>query len=112
MADFFGAIAAGEIGSKRLPLVFPEPTPKNGILFPLKPTDKNATPVYKKPSTREDLDAQIENLKQYYAPFLQKLSPAPTKTREIIPLKNFSMREQTEDDLANFSRGLLAEGDW
>jgi hypothetical protein len=49
MADFFGAIAAGEIGSKRLPLVFPEPTPKNGILFPLQ-YNKEEKPlsVYKK----------------------------------------------------------------
>ena len=61
MADFFGAIAAGEIGSDRLPLIFPEPTPKNGVQLPLKEAfGQPPFVVYKKPSTRADLDAQIE----------------------------------------------------
>ena len=67
MADFFGAIAAGEIGSKRLPLIFPEPTPKNGIQFPLQ-YHKNETPtsVFKKPDSRAELDSEIETLREYY----------------------------------------------
>ena len=112
MADFFGAIAAGEIGSKRLPLVFPEPTPKNGVVFPLMPANTSATPVYQKPSTRGELDAEIETLKQHYAPFLQNLAPVPTQTRTVLTLKDFAMREQTEDDLADFSRVLDGKGDW
>ena len=112
MADFFGAIAAGEIGSKRLPLVFPEPTPKNGITFPLHPTKQSATAVDPKPSTRAELDAEIELLKQHYTPFLQKLSPAPAKTRESLPLTDFQMREQTEEDLSDFSRVLSGAGEW
>ena len=76
MADFFGAIAAGEIGSKRLPLIFPEPTPKNGVKFSLKEAvGQPPLSVYKKPSSRADLDAQIETLREYYAPFMQKLAP-------------------------------------
>ena len=63
MADFFGAIAAGEIGSKRLPLVFPEPIPKNGVILPLHDCKgQSPIPVYKKPDSRAELDMQIENL--------------------------------------------------
>jgi hypothetical protein len=91
MADFFGAIAAGEIGSKRLPLVFPEPTPKNGVLFPLQ-YNKEQKPlsVYKKPDSRAEMDMQIEALREYYTPFMQKLAPKTKSTRTAIILKDFS----------------------
>ena len=67
MADHFGAIAANEIGSKRSPLIFPEPTPKNGIRFPLEKAENTSpTDVYKKMDTREELDFEIEKLKTKY----------------------------------------------
>ncbi len=112
MADHFGAIAANEIGSKRLPLVFPEPTPKNGIIFPLAAHHSKATEVYKKMSTRAELDKEIERLKEEYAPFMQKLAPIPNSTREIITLTSFQKREATEADNADFSRVLRGEGEW
>ncbi len=112
MADHFGAIAAGEIGSKRTPLVFPTPTPKNGIRFPLAASDKPATKVYKKMDTREELDLEIERLKEDYALFLQKLAPIPKPTRETRKLTEFSMREATAEDLSDFTRVLRGEGVW
>ncbi|MBR6743624.1 MAG: hypothetical protein IKM00_00195, partial [Clostridia bacterium] len=113
MADFFGAIAAGEIGSKRLPLIFPEPTPKNGVSLPLRYSENQLpTAVYKKPDSRTELDAQIESLREYYTPFMQKLAPKPPSARTTFILKEFQMREQTEDDLADFSRVLCGAGEW
>ncbi len=113
MADHFGAIAANEIGSKRVPLVFPEPTPKNGIRFPLAKTENNIpTDVYKKISTREELDFEIETLKNKYAPFMQKLAPIPAPTRETAKLTAFDMREATPEDFADFTRVLRGEGEW
>jgi len=113
MADFFGAIAAGEIGSKRLPLVFPEPMPKNGILIPMQPGDgQKPTPVYKKPDSRIELDAQIEALREYYTPYMQKLAPKPQNMRTVLPLKTFRMRPQAEEDLSDFSRVLSGAGEW
>ena len=113
MADFFGAIAAGEIGSKRLPLVFPEPMPKNGILLPMQTNEGGApVPVYKKPDTREELDTQIEALREYYTPFMQKLAPKPQSKRTTFILKDFQMRGQTAEDLADFSRVLCGAGEW
>ena len=113
MADFFGAIAAGEIGSKRLPLIFPEPTPKNGIQIPLQCNqNQTPTPVYKKPDSRAELDKQIESLREYYSPFMQKLAPKAQSTRTALNLTDFQMREQTKEDLADFSRVLSGEGEW
>ena len=66
LADHFGAIAANDIGSKRAPLVFPEPTPKYGVRFPLtRPENNTPTAVYAKISTREELDFEIEALKTH-----------------------------------------------
>ena len=113
MADHFGAIAAGEIGSKRLPLIFPEPIPKNGIRFPLADAiDKQKTDVYKKPDTRAELDFEIEKLKTKYEPFMQKLAPIPEAHRESITLSTFAFRTQTEEDLLDFPRVLRGEGEW
>jgi hypothetical protein len=112
MADHFGAIASKEIGSTRAPLVFPKPQPKNGVTFPLLKSDTAPTAVYKKPDTREELDAQIEALRIKYEPFFQKLAPAPAATRECITLTDFDLREATTEDLTDFSRVLKGEGDW
>ncbi len=112
MADFFGAIAAKEIGSKRVPLVFPSPQKKNGIKIPLSQSKKALTEVYKKPDTREELDALIDELRIKYAPFLQNLAPKISETREKIILENFALREEQEEDRLDFSRVTRGEGEW
>ena len=112
MADFFGAIAAGEIGSTRAPLVFPEPAPWNGKSFPLSPSHEAPTEIYKKPDTREELDAIIEELRAKYEPFMQRLAPEMPRTREILPLAKFMMREAESEDMRDFSRVLAGEGEW
>ena len=88
MADHFGAIASKEIGSVRAPLVFPQPQPKNGIKLPLHRTTASPTKVYKKPDTREELDAIIEELRVKYTPFFQKLAPQPAETRSTLSLSS------------------------
>ena len=99
MADFFGAIAANDIGFKRAPLRFPTPTPWNGISFPLSDA-KGESPlrVPAKMSTREELDAEIEKLRQKYEPFMQDIAPECEKTRIRTDLRNFDYRVQTEAD--------------
>ena len=93
MADFFGAIAAGEIGTGRAPLVFPEPTPKNGVVFRLEKTSGSMRrEVYKKIDTRAELDFEIEKLKTKYAPFMQKLAPSPKNHRNALELTSFGIR--------------------
>ncbi len=112
MADHFGAIASKEIGSTRAPLVFPKPQPKNGVTFPLYPSSDIPTEVYKKPDTKEEMEALIQEQRIKYAPFLRKLSPRPQHTRHIIKLEEFELREAAPEDLADFSRVLEGEGEW
>ena len=112
MADHFGAIASKEIGSTRAPLVFPKPQQKNGVKLPLHQTASAPTAVYKKPDTREELDALIEEQRVKYEPFFQKLAPVPNSTREVLTLTDFDLREATEQDLTDFSRVLKGEGEW
>ncbi len=112
MADIFGAIAANEIGNKRQPLVFPKPMPKNGVVLTMEKTDGAPMPVYKKPNTRKELDAIIEELRIKYEPFMQKLAPAAAKTREVLPLSSFDMREAESADFSDFTRVLRGDGEW
>jgi len=112
MADFFGAIAAGEIGNTRAPLVFPEPAPWNGKSFPLAPSCDAPAEIYKKPDTREELDGIIEELRAKYEPFMQKLAPKAPETRNALELTHFLMREAQSEDLRDFSRVLHGEGEW
>ncbi len=112
MADFFGAIAANEIGSTRAPLVFPEPAPWNGKSFPLSPTCDAPTKIYKKTDTREELDELIEGLRVKYEPFMQNLAPKTESTRSVLNLTSFDMREATEADFKDFSRVLSGAGEW
>ena len=112
MADFFGLIASKEIGSKRVPLVFPEPTPKNGVIFDLQKSNDAPTEVFKKPDSREELDEIIDELRIKYSPFMQKLAPKTESTRSVINLEHFQMRSASEADRADFTSVLRGEGEW
>lgn len=113
MADLFGAIAAREISSGRLPLVFPQPIPKNGVTLPLEKVGNSIpTEVYKKIDTREELDFEISKLKTKYTPFMQKLAPKQKTFRRSAFLSEFQIREATAEDLSDFSRVLRGDGEW
>ena len=112
MADFFGAIAANEIGNKRAPLVFPKPAPWNGKTFTLSKACGAPSEVYKKPDTREELDGLIEELRLKYEPFMQNLAPKTECTRSVLPLKTFAVREAEEADFLDFARVMRGEGKW
>ncbi|MGN1096151.1 MAG: glycoside hydrolase family 2 protein [Eubacteriales bacterium] len=112
MADFFASIAAGEIGTKRLPLVFPSPEKKNGILLSLDNADVAPLPVPEKMGTKKELDREIERLKKKYAPFMRRLAPKKETKRTFFPLTSFSMREATKEDISDFSRVIYGEGEW
>lgn len=95
------------------PLVFPEQTPKNGVVFRLEKTSGSTRrEVYKKIDTRAELDFEIEKLKTKYAPFMQKLAPSPKNHRNALELTSFGIREAEPEDLADFSRVLRGEGEW
>lgn len=113
MADFFGAIAANDVGAKRAPLRFPTPKPWNGVSFPLADAKgERALRVPAKMSTREELDSEIEKLRLKYEPFMQDLAPACEKLRVRHDIKDFRYRVQTDSDKGNLASVLAGDGEW
>jgi len=113
MSDFFGSIAAGEIGAKRLPLVFPTPTPKNGVIFELSYSESE-TPfdIPAKMSTKKELDIEIERLRKKYEPFFKNFAPNTDSKRKKTEITDFQMRDATSEDLSDFSRIVRGDGEW
>ena len=112
MADFFGAIAANDIGSKRAPLRFPAPVKSNGVLFPLSDSSEKPLSVPAKMSTRAELDAQIGILKKHYAPFLRDIAPPQEQMRTKTNIEHFSYRLQTESDRHDLRGAIDGGGKW
>lgn len=113
MADFFGAIAANDIGYKRAPLVFPAPTPWNGVSFPLSDANgEKPLAVQAKMSSRAELDAEIEKLRQKYEPFMQDIAPKHEEMRTRTEIRHFDYRVQTEADKGELPSVLAGMGKW
>lgn len=110
MADRFASIAAGEIGSRE-PLVQPKPIADNGKRFPLADSAGASGKVYKKITEKAELDALIGSLREKYAPFMKKCSPAVETERKLKELSEFDFRMATADDRRDFS-SVVSSGEW
>ena len=92
MPDFFGAIAAASQDGGRLPLINPEPPKKSGKTLKLEKCDAPISPVPKKMSTKEELDALIARLDAKYEPFRRHVAPPVENYRRRIYIKEFDYR--------------------
>ena len=92
MPDFFGAIAAASQDGGRLPLIYPEPPKKSGKTLTLEKCDAPSSPVPKKISTKEELDALIARLDAKYALFRRRVAPPVANDRRRIYIKEFDYR--------------------
>lgn len=110
MADRFASIAAGEIGSREL-LVRPKPVADNGKRFPLAGSAGASGKVYKKITEKAELDALIGSLREKYAPFMKKCSPAVETERKLKKLSEFYFRMATADDRRDFF-SVVSSGEW
>ncbi len=110
MADRFASIAAGEIGSREL-LVRPKPITDNGKRFPLADSAGASGKVYKKITEKAELDALIGSLREKYAPFMKKCSPAVETERKLKELSEFYFRMATADDRRDFF-SVVSSGEW
>lgn len=110
MADRFASIAAGEIGSREL-LVRPKPVADNGKRFPLADSAGAPGEVYKKITEKTELDALIGSLREKYAPFMKKCSPAVKTQRKLKELSELDFRMATADDRRDFF-SVVSSGEW
>ena len=112
MADIFGAIAAAKKTASRLPLISPKPQEKNNKVLLMKPSVSSPAPVYKKMDSKKELDIEIENLKNKYAPFRRRIAPEVKSARKRTILTDFKYRLGCDEDLKHFSDVQNGYGEW
>ena len=110
MSDRFASIAA-EDTKFREPLVRPKPIADNGIRFPLADAVGSAGDVYKKITEKQSLDTLIGSLREKYAPFMKKCSPALINDRKRTEINAFDFRMATSDDRRDFF-SVVSSGEW
>jgi hypothetical protein len=79
------------------------------------PSSNDPSAVFKaiKPmTTKEELYAALNELKETYKPFLQNLAPVPSLTRRQVFLNTFNWRVETANDISNFVGTLKGDGEW
>ena len=86
--DIFAQIAANGIGGREELLHEPQPIKfdKKSVVL-----DRDITPleIKKKISTKEELYRELAEMKTFYAPFLQDLTPKLEMHKEVIKLEKF-----------------------
>ena len=63
-------------------------------------------------STKEELDAELKEMRKQYAPFMKNLAPVLHDCRERILLSEMKWRVETEKDRSDFLLTLQGEGTW
>ena len=90
----------------KLPSVLPEkylPEMKNKKEA-FKPIDKIDTP--------EELQKELNRVREQYIPFMMNYAPEIEETRKQLPLTEFKWRVETKEDQQNFDGTLKGEGNW
>ena len=62
--------------------------------------------------TQEELSAALALMRQTFLPFMEDHAPAITHTRTQIKLDEFLWREETRDDVTDFTNVLQGKGSW
>lgn len=91
---------------EKVPEILPEKylSFKDGKQGAFEPMDKINTPA--------ELDKLMVELRKQFVPFMKDFAPKLEDTRNRIPLKSFSWREETETDLHDFNTVLTGNGEW
>ena len=80
--------------------------------LPFEKGKKSAFDEVKEMSTKEELYAELDKLKEKYIPFMKDVAPELKDHRERIYLKEFKWRLETESDRQDFISTLKGGGDW
>lgn len=109
MSNIFGAIGALDFNNNREELCQLKPMEFNGKTVLLNSKNCVETKVYKKMSTKRDLDKKISSLKAHYLPYLKSYAPNITSKRVTIPLTKF--KKYTLNDLSQIDVKSLLENE-
>lgn len=91
--DLFAQIAKAGIGYGREVLSVPQPVPFEEKLVVLDEGAFEPTIDSQRISTESELKEKLEQMRQEYRPFLQKLAPEFEATRTKMPLQTFTWRQ-------------------
>ena len=79
------------------------------------PLDKGRKAAFKEAeemSTKEELYAELDKLKERFLPFMKDVAPEMKDYRDRIYLRNFKWRLETDKDRQDFISTLKGDGDW
>lgn len=110
--DRFGDIGTRTYETKEDLLTVPQPPVLPDLKLPVTNDPKAQFKPVRPISTKEELYAQLDQLRKEYLPFMENMAPELEATRSHIPLKEFKWRIETGEDVKNFSGTLMGDGQW
>ncbi|MEX0326973.1 MAG: hypothetical protein AB3N33_12880 [Puniceicoccaceae bacterium] len=110
--DFFADIATADYSAQRTPLEHP-PVPEIPELL-LEWESECPVPRKRAPKlqTAEEVERELQALREQYAPFLADLAPALQSPRSRLELKTFDWRVEEPEDQRNFLSAMEGGGKW
>ncbi|MEO9474394.1 MAG: sugar-binding domain-containing protein, partial [Cyclobacteriaceae bacterium] len=110
--DKFAGIGTAVYQTREDLLVTPQPQVKEDVKLPVSHDPSAAFNVQESMSTAAELEDELVKMRLRYAPFLNDLAPKQPVTRKKWLLDNFQWREETTDDLSDFTSTLDGMGSW
>ena len=110
--DKFADIGTKRYDNREQLLVVPQPPVLPDISLDITHNPSAAFKPVKEISTKEELYAELDKIREQYKPFMQNLAPVTASTRHQIPLTEFSWRVETQSDIDNFPGSLIGAGKW
>jgi len=111
--DTFAQIAAQEVVYRSDDLIEPQPQELPTIELPI---TTDGQPISIEPleriHTAEALQAELESMREKYAPFMQTHAPELAKRRSSRSIDTFDWRIQTSSDKSDFPAVLAGSGSW
>jgi len=110
--DRFATIGTRKYENRMQQLTVPQPPVLPDISLPVTDDPHAAFKKTEAMSTKEEVNAALEKLREKYRPFMKNVAPAPEEMRNRIPLNEFNWRIETEADRSDFISALQGKGQW
>ena len=108
--DKFVEIATSKYQMREQLLIVPQPPVLSDITLP---ATNNPNSIFRKVlpiSTKEELNAELDKLREHYSTFMQDLAPAFKQMRTKTPLTEFNWRVKIPSDQLDFVTTLRGGG--
>lgn len=110
--DKFADIATQQYDLRGKNLIQPQPIALPDINLSTSNQPKARFKPMKTISTKQELYAELETMRERYKPFMQDLAPKYDSKRQRIMLDEFKWRVANREDSTNFANTLQGQGEW